>query len=126
MARLLIVEDEPDIRDLIARQLRGEGHEVLAVGSAAAAFAAVRRHGPPEAAVLDVGLPDMDGVALLRALREACPGLPAVVATALWGGEVIGRIRAAGGHHLAKPFGRDDLYAALRRVLPGPDEGRPA
>ncbi|WP_067473221.1 response regulator [Actinomadura hibisca] len=126
MARLLIVEDERDIRDLIVQQLRDGGHDAVAVGSAAAAFAAVCRHGPPDAAVLDVGLPDMDGIELLGRLRDLRPGLPAVIATVLWSGEAIARIHESGGHHLAKPFNRDDLYAALRRVLPAPDGERAA
>lgn len=118
MARLLVIEDEDDVRELLVRHVRNDGHRVMAAGSAVAALTAVRLHGAPDAAVIDYDLPDMDGVQLLDRLREADPALPAVFVTVLWTGEVTSRIRATGCRHLPKPFSRDDLLGALRLILP--------
>ena len=118
MARLLVIEDEDDVRELLVRHARRDGHQVMAVATGAAALAAVDCHGLPDAAVIDFDLPGMDGVQLLERLRARRPGLPAVFVTVLWTGEVIARIRATGCRHVAKPFGRHDLLAAVRRTLP--------
>ena len=95
-ARLLVVEDEPSIRELLAGSLRYAGFEVAAAGTAADALrlAAVHR---PDLVVLDVMLPDGDGFDVLRRLRAAGPG-PAVV-------------------FLTKPFALEELIARIAAVL---------
>ncbi|GGS47238.1 hypothetical protein GCM10010156_02470 [Planobispora rosea] len=117
MARLLVVEDEPDVRELIVCRVRDDGHRVLAVDTAAAALEAVGRHGSPDAAVLDVDLPGMDGIELLERLRQTSPDLPVLFVTVWWSAGVIGRIQATGCPYLAKPFSHADLRAALQRAL---------
>ena len=83
MARLLVVEDEPDIRDLIALNLLTGGHRVLAAADAAGALQTVDSLGAPDAYVLDVQLPDVDGFELLARLREAAePDVPAIFVSA--------------------------------------------
>ncbi|GGK43170.1 hypothetical protein GCM10010124_40010 [Pilimelia terevasa] len=118
MARVLVVDDERDVRDLVVRRLRADGHEVVAAHDAGSALHAVDRHGRPDAAVLDVDLPGMDGIALLAALRADQPALPAIFLTVLWSGEDIDRMRAADGLYVPKPFTATTLRAALREVLP--------
>ena len=117
MARLLVVEDEDDIRSLVARRLVQDGHTVLAVDAAPAALAALTEHGPPDAAILDIGLPGIDGFALLDELRRRWPGLPALFLTALWTNDVYQRAIAAGAFHVQKPFTGQRLHTAVQRLL---------
>jgi two-component system, OmpR family, response regulator len=117
VARVLVVEDDGDVRDLVVRRVRAEGHRVIAAADGRTALAAVAAHGAPDAALLDVGLPDMDGVTLLARLREGCPGLPAVFVTVAWSGAALRRIKATGAGHVPKPFGAAALRDALLRVF---------
>lgn len=119
MVRVLVVDDEPDVRDLVVRWLRRDGHDVLAVSSGPAALEAVQRHGMPEVAVLDVAMPGMDGITLLAELRRREPGLAAMFLTALWTPADMSRIHATGAAHLAKPFTVAVLGHAVRRLVPG-------
>ncbi|WP_157751588.1 response regulator [Actinoplanes derwentensis] len=119
MIRVLVVDDEPDVRDLIVRWLRRDGHDVLASGSGAGALAAVEQHGMPDVALLDVAMPGMDGITLLTELRRRDPGLAAMFVTALWTPADMNRIRETGADHLAKPFTVTVLGHAVRRLAPG-------
>lgn len=119
MARLLVVDDEPDMRDLIAQRMVQAGHEVLAADEAPSALALIGRHGPPDAAILDVDLPGMSGLDLLDELRRRHPGLPALFLTVLWNGEIATRMQAAGAGFLAKPFRAAHLLTAVQRLLDG-------
>lgn len=117
MARILVVDDEQDVRELIVKRLRADGHDVLAAGDSAEALDAVARHGPPEAAILDVDLPGLDGIQLLGRLRELYADLPAMFLTVLWDGAVIARVRDAGALYIRKPFTAESLRVALDQVL---------
>jgi two-component system, OmpR family, response regulator len=117
VAVLLVVDDEQDIRDLLVKRLVREGHEVLPAASGAAAMALLQEHSPPDAAVLDVDMPGMDGFDLLLRLRASHPGLPALFLTVLWDAEVRTRIAAAGGVYVAKPFTAAALAAGVRQML---------
>ncbi|GAA4934730.1 response regulator [Actinoplanes utahensis] len=119
MARVLVVEDEPDVRDLVVRYLRRDGHDVLAVDSGLTALAAVEQHGMPELAVLDVAMPGMDGLELLRELRLLGPRIDVLFLTALWLPTDLNRIRDAGAAHLAKPFTVAGLGQAMRLLESG-------
>jgi CheY-like chemotaxis protein len=129
MARLLVVDDEVDILELVVRRLQPLGHEVRSADSAAAALASVERHGMPDAVVLDVSLAGADGFDLLEQLRERRPGLPALFLTVLWRGDVYDRIQAVGAGYAAKPFTVGQLQTAVATMLataaPGAAEGRP-
>jgi CheY-like chemotaxis protein len=119
MARLLVVDDEQDVRDLVVKRFRADGHDVLAAENGAAALAAVARHGLPEAAILDVDLPGMDGIELLERLRRQRADLPAMFLTVLWDGAVAVRARATGALYLRKPFTAETLRAGLERAMQG-------
>ncbi|BFU42592.1 response regulator [Krasilnikovia sp. MM14-A1004] len=119
MVHVLVVDDEIDIRDLLACWLQADGHEVLAAGSAEGALAAVDRDGLPQAVVLDVDMPGTDGVELLGRLRERDPGLPALFVTVLWDGRHQERMRDAGGGVLPKPFTRRQLCTAVQHLAAG-------
>src|SRR2546425_3623120 len=83
MAFVLIADDDPAIRDLVAFQLHADGHECLAVEDGAAALAAMRERAP-DLAILDVSMPGLSGFEVCRALRAdpALAGLPVLVLTA--------------------------------------------
>ncbi|SHN47068.1 response regulator transcription factor [Cryptosporangium aurantiacum] len=117
MARLLVVEDEPDLRDLLVQRVEAAGHEVIPVATGAAALRAVTENGVPDAAILDVDLPGQDGVTLLGELRRVHPDLPALFITVLWSGELLARMKATGCPYLTKPFAAKDLRDALDVLL---------
>lgn len=117
MARLLVVDDEPDMCDLLVRRLGRLGHEVLAADSAAAAAEMVDRHGKPDAVILDVDMPGTDGFGLLEQLRDRHGGLPALFITVLWHGDVHSRIQRLGAVFVAKPFTAAQLQAGVDRLL---------
>jgi two-component system OmpR family response regulator len=122
VARLLVVDDEQDILDLVVKRLRQDGHAVESAESGPAALVHVQRHGMPDAAVLDIDMPGMDGFGLLTRLRELRPALPAMFLTVLWHDDVHSRIRLAGVGYLAKPFAAADLAAKVREmILPARD-----
>ena len=108
MARVLLVDDDTDILELVKRRVGGAGHRVLAAGSGPEALALVANRGAPEVAVLDVGMPGMSGLELLQRLREATgqPTLPAIFLSAR-----VGEADVARG---AGP-GRDLPHQAVRR-----------
>jgi two-component system, OmpR family, response regulator len=117
MARILVVDDERDVLELIVKRLRADGHGCLAAGSAVEALDLVALHGLPDAAVLDVDLPGMDGIELLQRLREHRADLPAMFLTVLWDGVVVARVRDTGALYLRKPFTTESLRSALGSVL---------
>ena len=117
---VLVVEDEPDMRRLVEHILGAAGAMVTGVGDAPSALAAFADQ-TPDVIVSDIGLPGMDGYALLRRLRELAPaGVPAVALTAYAGPEERGRAFAAGyDAHLAKPVEPQALVDSVRGVLRG-------
>lgn len=115
MAKVLVVEDDPDIAELVSIRLRAEGHEVKTAGRGAEALEIVEQRGAPDVAVLDVTLPTMSGFELLEKLREALgdPGLPAVFLSGRVGPEDIDAGRALGARYLTKPFVASALLRAV-------------
>ncbi len=123
--RVLIVDDEPQILRALRVILRDAGYDPVPAGSAEEALdlAALRT---PDAAIVDLVLPDRDGVAVTRALREWSQ-LPIIVLSAVGEEEAKVRALAAGADdYVTKPFGPRELIArleaALRRVRADPDE----
>jgi CheY-like chemotaxis protein len=117
MARLLVVDDEQDMLDLLAQRMVQAGHQVVTAGSAVVALALVEQHGMPDAVILDVDMPDTDGFSLLEQLRHRRPGLRVLFVTVLWDGQTSARIRAAGAGLLAKPFTAAQLSAGVQDML---------
>ena len=114
--RLIVVEDDPDLRSVLARGLAEEGFEVDAVGDGAAALAAARA--PVDALVIDVGLPDADGRDVCQALRAQGCQAPVLFLTAR--DAVTDRLAgfAAGGDdYVTKPFHFAELVARLSALL---------
>ena len=117
-ALVLAVEDEPDMRAIICLALEGAGARVHAAASADEALQLYRR-GRPNVIVSDIGLPDRDGYALLRQLRQMESGVavPAIALTAYARPEEQRRAREAGFQvHMAKPFEPAELVAAVAQA----------
>ena len=115
--RILLVEDEPEMSRLVARNVRGAGFMVDRVGSIAEAEAALSL-GRHALVLLDRRLPDGDGLALLRSVRTTRPGTPVIVLTAL--DEVRDKVfglDAGADDYLAKPFDGAELLARVRAAL---------
>lgn len=114
--RLLLVEDDPEIRRALARGLGEAGAVVVAVGTAVEAVRAFQAE-PPDAVVLDLGLPDLDGSDVLAVVR-ATSSVPVLVATARDDEREIVRLLDAGADdYLVKPFSSAQVMARLRAVL---------
>jgi len=115
-ARILVVEDEPDIRRFVRMTLESEGHEVFEAPTLQRGLieAGSRR---PDLAVVDLGLPDGDGVELIRDLRGWSQA-PVIVLSAR-GGETdkVGALDAGADDYLVKPFGAAELLARVRAQL---------
>ena len=116
MARLLLIEDDVNIRTPLLRALRERGHAVAAVGTAMEGVQATLND-RPDLVVLDLGLPDLDGRETLRMLR-AVSQVPVIVATARDDETEIVRVLDAGADdYLVKPFTAAQLDARIRAVL---------
>jgi PAS domain S-box-containing protein len=112
----LLVEDDPDGCDLMQMMLRRFGAEVTAVSTAAAAMESARAR-RPDVLVSDIGLPDGDGFALLKQLRQSNHDLPAVAVTAYASRQDVAKALAAGFQaHVAKPVEPAQLSAAVAQA----------
>jgi DNA-binding response OmpR family regulator len=117
MPRLLLAEDDHDIAEPLARALRHEGYEVVEAVDGAAALRAVLAD-PPDLIVLDVGLPEMDGFEVCRAVRELHPRLPILMLTARDGElDTVAGLDAGADDYVTKPFRLSELLARLRAML---------
>ena len=115
-ARLLIVEDEPNIRELLATSLQFAGFEVVTAGDGKGAIDAAARH-DPDLVVLDVMLPDMDGFEVTRRLRDSGRRAPIVFVTARDSvDDKIKGLTVGGDGYVTKPFSLEEVVA---RVPPG-------
>ena len=112
----MLIEDDPRIRGSLEKAMRARGHEVRSLATGLAGLTAVVEE-RPDAVVLDLGLPDVDGVELLKMVR-AVSHVPVVITTARDDEAVIVRTLDAGADdYLVKPFSADQLDARLRAVL---------
>ena len=119
MTTLLVVEDDDAIRANIARLLKLEGFEVLAAADGAAGLACARE-ARPDIVISDIGMPEMDGFALLEAIRAdaALASTPVMLLTALDDRASMRRGMTIGADdYLAKPFTRTELLEALQGLL---------
>lgn len=124
--RVLVVDDEPMLTDLLSMALRMEGWEVRAAGSGAAALAAARDFAP-DAMVLDVMMPDLDGLQVLRRLRASGDDVPVLFLTAKDAvGDRIAGLTAGGDDYVTKPFSLEEVVARLRALLRRAGSAHPA
>ena len=114
--RILIVDDEPPIRKLLRMGLGTQGYQVLEAPNGKAALGLMAE--APDIIILDLGLPDMPGLDLLRQLRGQDAAIPIVVLSSR--GDEAGKVQAldlGADDYLTKPFGMNELMARLRAAL---------
>ncbi len=114
--RVLVVEDDPSIARLLEVELADAGYDVDLAATGAAGLAAIERE-EPAVVVLDVRLPDLDGLSVCRQARRSGHSMPILMLTALdrVGDRVIG-LDAGADDYLAKPFAIEELLARLRAL----------
>ncbi|MET7762403.1 response regulator transcription factor [Streptomyces sp. NPDC005355] len=115
--RVLVVDDESALADLLSMALRYEGWEVRTAGDGAEAIRTTREL-RPDAVVLDIMLPDMDGLTVLGRLRRELPDVPVLFLTARDAVEDrIAGLTAGGDDYVTKPFSLEEVVARLRGLL---------
>ena len=117
MSRILIIEDDPALRNSIRSILERDGHEARTAGDGAAGARELQNGGAWDVVLLDIGLPFVDGWEILQGLE--CRRIPSVIVISARGGEQD-KVRAldmGADDYLAKPFGADELLARIRAVL---------
>ena len=116
MSVVAIIEDDPRIRAAVALALDDRGHAVSSASTGMAGLKLVVDE-PPEVVVLDLGLPDIDGLDLLRMLR-AVTSVPVIVATARDDDQqIVATLDAGADDYVVKPYSADQLDARIRAVL---------
>mgnify|MGYP006181208093 FL=1 len=117
MAHLLIVEDDELLRDGLSAQLMQAGHRITTAEDGQVALNRLETE-PFDGVVLDLGLPRVDGLTVLRTLRQRLPALPVLVLTARDGVEDrVAGLNAGADDYLTKPFSLDELQARLQALL---------
>ena len=115
--RVLVVDDEPSLTELMSMALRYEGWEVRTAADGHSAVRTAREFGP-DVVVLDVMLPDIDGLEVLRRLRDRSPAVPVLFLTARDAVEDrIAGLTAGGDDYVTKPFSLEEVVARLRGLL---------
>ncbi|MFF3767298.1 response regulator transcription factor [Streptomyces sp. NPDC001922] len=115
--RILVVDDENALADLLSMALRYEGWEVRSAGDGAGALRTAREF-RPDAVVLDIMLPDLDGLTVLARLRRDRPEVPVLFLTAKDAVEDrIAGLTAGGDDYVTKPFSLEEVVARLRGLL---------
>ena len=123
--RILVVDDEPAVRDALDRALRLEGYETELAGDGQAALDALAA-GPPDAMVLDVLMPRVGGLEVCRRLRADGDRTPVLVLTARDGvPDRVQGLDAGADDYLVKPFALEELLARLRALLRRSGGGEP-
>lgn len=125
MARVLVVDDDPDILNLVQLRLRKQNHQVATAGGPAEALDVVREKGRPDLCVLDVSMPGMTGLELLDTLRTEhdLGDTPVVFLSARVQPEDIQSGIEMGATYLTKPFVAAALLAAVDRALAASVDG---
>jgi two-component system KDP operon response regulator KdpE len=114
--RVLVIDDEPPIRKLLRMGLSTQGYEILEAPSGKIALELLAEK--PGLIILDLGLPDIQGLELLRMIRARSEGIPIVVLSSR--GDEAGKVQAldfGADDYVTKPFGMDELLARMRAAL---------
>jgi two-component system OmpR family response regulator len=126
VSRILVVDDEPYLADLVSTALRYEGFETETAGTGAAAVAMTESF-RPDLIVLDIMLPDIPGIDVCRRIRAAGAEVPVVFLTARDATEdKIGGLTVGGDDYVTKPFSLGELIARIRAVLRRTRRAEPA
>jgi PAS domain S-box-containing protein len=112
-ARMLVIDDDPDVRDFVVECLRTSGYEVAAAADGAEGLACLERH-PFDLVITDFAMPGMSGMEVAAAAKARRPGLPVAVIT---GYADANALDTSGLPVLRKPFSPDELTACVARVL---------
>ncbi len=119
MGRIVVADDDADIRDLIVMKLESSGHEVFAVADGAAAVAAATAD-PPDLVVLDVMMPGMNGLEACRAIRAeaSLASVPVILLTArAQSTDIEEGVSAGATDYVVKPFSPRELAARVATLL---------
>ena len=114
--KILVVDDEPPIRKLLRLGLRTQGYEVLEAPTGKASLELLAEK--PDLIILDLGLPDIHGLELLRMIRTRTENVPIVVLSSR--GDEVGKVQAldlGADDYITKPFGTEELLARMRAAL---------
>jgi len=114
--RILIIEDEGRISRFIERILKTNGYDILSAGNARQAMSLVHS-GCPDLVILDLGLPDMDGLELLQAIRNFSLVPVLVVSARTMERDKVDALDAGADDYITKPFGSNELLARIRTAL---------
>src|SRR5437773_1259346 len=121
MSKILVIDDEQSIRDLLDRLLRRKGYDVIVAESGQKGLECFRRE-RPDVIVLDLKMPEMDGLTVLRQIRSLNRSQPVIVLTGSRTAEMEQQVRALGvTEYIAKGFSLHLLGDALKRLLKTPD-----
>ncbi len=113
MTRVLVVDDEPQIVRAVRINLRARGYDVTTAGTGAEALADAARH-PPDLVILDLGLPDLDGMEVIAGLR-GWTDVPIIVLSGRTDStDKVDALDAGADDYVTKPFGVDELLARMR------------
>ncbi len=116
-ARILVADDDPVARDLLVEVLQSEGYESVAAGGAAESIA-LAQSTPFQLALIDLRMPDGDGLRVLKELKAVQPQLSVIIVTAFADMETaVAAIRAGASDYLSKPFRMDEIRDTVRRTL---------
>ena len=121
MARIVVADDDVDIRDLVEFKLATLGHEIITVGDGAAAYAACRDQ-RPDLAVLDVMMPGTSGLEAIKMIRADADlvGLPVILLTArAQESDVEAGFDSGADDYITKPFSPRELAARVEALLAG-------
>jgi len=114
--KVLVVDDEPPIRKLLRMGLSTQGYDILEASNGKTSLELLAQN--PDLVILDLGLPDMQGLELLRMMRARNEAVPIVVLSSR--GDEVGKVQAldlGADDYITKPFGMDELLARMRAAL---------
>ena len=122
LGKILVVDDEPEVRDVFLEFLSDRGYDIIPAGSGREALVAFQTY-KPDLVLLDVQMPDMDGVETLRRILTLDPSVPVIVVTADADPRITSTLLALGAaDYILKPFDLDGLDQAVSIQLAAAQE----